>query len=125
MGLLKNKPVIILGICCLVLLFINMQSCSQGKKCLQAKQKGEIKLYDAEKALNDTLEAKSGLEARLGKTEAALAEVRSALETAQKALLQEQMINKSLNVEIEKLRALNNALENDLKDAVASGKVKK
>jgi len=64
------------------------------------------------------------LKARLGKTEAALAEVRSALETAQKALLQEQMINKSLNVEIEKLRALNNALENDLKDAVASGKVK-
>lgn len=125
MEFLKNKVVIILGVCCLVLLLVAVQSCVQSNKCLQVKQKEEIKRYDAEKALNDVSQEKASLEAALRKAEATLTEERAAAETMQKTLLQEQLVNKSLKAEIDKLRKLNSALENDLKNAMVSGKAKK
>ncbi|HOU37217.1 MAG TPA: hypothetical protein PK562_08120, partial [Candidatus Omnitrophota bacterium] len=92
MEFLKNKVVIILGACCIVLLLVAVQSCVQGNKYLKVKQKEEIKRYDAEKALNDVSQEKASLEAALRKAEAALAEERAALETTKKTLLQESLL---------------------------------
>lgn len=125
MEFLKNKLVVVLGICNIVFLLVAVQSCVQGRKYLAVKHGEEIKRYDAEKSLNDVKQEKDALEAALRKAEESFAGERAVFDAAQKTLLQEQLINQSLKAEIDKLRKLNSALENDLKNAVVSGKAKK
>lgn len=125
MEFLKNRLVVVLGVCNIVFLLVAVQSCVQGKRYIAVKHNEEIKRYDAEKALNDVKQEKERLETALQKNEETLSQERADFEAAQKTLLQEQLINKSLKAEIDKLRKLNNALENDLKNAVVSGRAKK
>ena len=125
MDVLKNRIVIILGILNVIFLLVAVDSCTKSKKCIDVKRKEEIMRYDAEKELNKVTGDKLAAEDKVHKVEASLAQANSVLETAQKALLQEQLINKSLKSEIEKLSKLNNALEEDLKNALVSGKSEK
>jgi hypothetical protein len=121
----KNRIVIVLGILNVIFLLIAVNSCTQGKKYLDVKRREEIKRYDAEQELNKIAGDKQAIESKMQKAEAALAQASADAETAQKALLQEQLINKSLKAEIEKVSKLKDALEQDLKNALVSGKSEK
>lgn len=122
MDVLKNRIVIILGILNVIFLLVAVNSCTQGKKCIDVKRREEIKRYDAEQELSKISNEKVSIEARIQKAEATLAEATATIETTQKALLQEQLVNKSLKTEIEKVSRLKDALEQDLKNALVAGK---
>jgi hypothetical protein len=122
---LKNRIVIVLGILNVIFLLIAVNSCSQSRKCIDVKRREEIKRYDAERELNKVSNDKLAVEEKLQQAETSLSQVSVTAETAQKSLLQEQMINKSLKSEIEKISRLKDALEQDLKNALVSGKAEK
>jgi len=122
---LKNRIVIVLGVLNVIFLLIAVNSCSQSKKCIDVKRKEEIMRYDAERELNRVSSDKAAFEEKMLKAEAALAQASGAAESAQNALTQEQLVNKSLKAEIAKLSRLKDALEQDLKNALGSGKSEK
>jgi uncharacterized membrane protein YhiD involved in acid resistance len=122
---LKNRIVIVLGVLNVVFLLIAVNSCSQCKKCIDVKRKEEIMRYDAERELNRVSNDKAAFEEKMLKAEAALTQASGAAESAQKAFAQEQLVNKSLKAEIAKLSRLKDALEQDLKNALGSGKSEK
>jgi hypothetical protein len=122
---LKNRIVIVLGILNVIFMLIAVNSCSQSKKCIDAKHKEEIMRYDAQQELNKISRDKLSIEEKMRLAETSLSQATAAAETAQKALLQEQLVNKSLKVEIEKVSRLKDALEQDLKNALVSGKSEK
>jgi len=122
---LKNRIVIVLGILNVIFLLIAVNSCSQSRKYIDVKHKEEIKRYDAEQELNKVSNDKLEIEDKMRKVEEALSQAGAAVESSQKMLLQEQLVNKSLKAEIEKLRRLNDALEQDLKNTLVSGKSEK
>jgi septal ring factor EnvC (AmiA/AmiB activator) len=119
---LKNRIVIVLGILNVIFLLIAVNSCSQSKKCLDVKHREEIMRYDAQQELNKVSNDKLAIEDKMRKVEGDLTQANASVETAQKALLQEQLINKSLKAEIEKVSRLKDALEQDLKNALVAGK---
>ena len=125
MDALKNRIVIVLGVLNVIFLLIAVNSCSQSKKCIDVKRKEEIMRYDAERELNRVSSDKAAFEEKMLKAEAALAQASGAAESAQNALTQEQLVNKSLKAEIAKLSRLKDALEQDLKNALGSGKSEK
>ena len=122
MEVLKNRIVIVLGILNVIFMLIAVNSCSQSKKCIDVKRKEEIKRYDAERELNKVSSDKSAIEDKIQKVETALSQASADAESAQKALLQEQLITKSLKAELEKVSRLKDALEQDLKNALVAGK---
>jgi septal ring factor EnvC (AmiA/AmiB activator) len=119
---LKNRLAVILGILNVILLLVAVNSCSQRRMSIDVKHKEELKRYDAEKELNKVSGDKLRIEDSLKKLAGEMEQARTDLESAKKALLQEQLINKSLKGELEKLSKLKDALEQDLKNALVSGK---
>jgi hypothetical protein len=119
---LKNRLAVILGILNVILLLVAVNSCSQSRMSIDVKRKEELKRYDAEKELNKLSSDKLRIEDEMKKLSGEMAREKVDLESAQKALLQEQLINKSLKGELEKLSKLKDALEQDLKNALVSGK---
>ncbi|MCU0650633.1 MAG: hypothetical protein MUC52_00160 [Candidatus Omnitrophica bacterium] len=122
MDILKNRVAVILGVLCVILCLVSVNSCIQGRMGIDAKKKEELKRYDAEKELSKVSGDKALLEDTLRKIQQEMAQNKADLENAQKALLQEQLINKSLKNELDKVNKLKEALENDLKNALVSGK---
>ena len=122
MEFLKNRVVVILGVCNIIFLLVAVNSCLQTRRYNDVKRNEEIRRFDAEQELNKITLAKTAVENKLQETEAALSQGAALLETTQKSLLQEQLINKSLKAELDKLRKLNSALEQDLKNTLGSGK---
>ena len=121
----KNRVVVILGVLNIIFLLVAVNSCMQGKKCIDVKHKEEILRYDKEQELNKISNEKSAIEEKLRRAETDVTQGKASAETAQKALLQEQLVNKSLKAEIDKLSKLKDALEQDLKNALVSGKSEK
>jgi septal ring factor EnvC (AmiA/AmiB activator) len=118
---LKNRVVIVLGIVTVIFFLVAVNSCMQSKKCLDVKHKEEILRYDKEQELNKISNEKNSIEEKLRKLETEMAREKTAAETTQKALLQEQLINKSLKVEIDKLSKSKEALKQELDKALVSG----
>jgi hypothetical protein len=119
---LKNRLAVILGILNVIFLLVAINSCSQNRKIIDVKRKEEIKRYDAEKELNKISSDKLRIEDEMKKLVQETAQEKADLESAKKTLLQEQLVNKSLKGELEKLSKLKDALEQDLKNALVSGK---
>jgi len=123
--LLKNRLVVILGILNVILLLVAVNSCSQSRMSIDVKRKEELKRYDAEKELNRLSGDKLKIEDSMKKLSGDMEQAKADLESAQKALLQEQLVNRSLKGELEKLSKLKDALEHDLKNSLVSGKSEK
>lgn len=122
MDVLKNRLAVILGILNVILLLVAVNSCSQYKKSIDVKGKAEVKSWEWEEKFNKVSGDKLLLEDAMKKFSQEMAQSKADVESAQKALLQEQLINKSLKGELEKLSKLKDALEQDLKNALVSGK---
>jgi predicted nuclease with TOPRIM domain len=119
---LKNRLAVILGILNVILLLVAINSCAQSKKSIDVKKKAELQSWEWNDKFNKVSDAKTALEDSVKKLTGEMEQAKSDLESAKKALLQEQLINKSLKGELEKLSKLKDALEQDLKSALVSGK---
>jgi len=124
-NVLKNKTVIVLGVLNVIFLFIAVNSSLESKKCIDVKRREELQRFDAEQELNKITGEKQAVEAKLKKLEAEFAQVSESADAAKKSLTQEQLVNQSLKSDLEKLRKLKEALEQDLKNALISGKTEK
>jgi succinate dehydrogenase/fumarate reductase flavoprotein subunit len=122
---IKNQLVLILGILCVLFLIVAVSSCQEKSRFKKAKEK-EINLrFDVEEQLKKVMDEKAAFEAKAKQLAQALEQQKSLAETAQKALVQEQLVNTSLKNEIVKISRLKDALEEDLKNALVAGKTDK
>jgi len=68
------------------------------------------------------MQEKLALEEKAKAKENEAAELRVALEAAQKALVQDQLVSQGLKAELQKITKLNEDLEEQLKQALVNGK---
>lgn len=118
---LKNRFILILVILATIFFMGTIRSCSTVKKLKTALielDKEKAISWDAEQKTNELKKEKITLEKQLEETKATH-------EVAQKALLQEQLVNQSLKEELDKVTKLKDKLEEDLKEALVTDKSKK
>lgn len=120
--LLKGKLVPVLGILNVIFLLLWVASCNDTRKFKSARDKEMDTRLESEQKLGIFVKEKSGLEEKFKKIQQELAEERSALESTKKLLTHEQLIANSLKSELEKISKLKEALEQDLKEALAKSK---
>ena len=77
---------------------------------------------DLEEKMGKFMQEKQALEKKINDLTQALEEEKAGHRTTQKALLQEQLVNQSLKEEIVKVTKLKETLEEDLKEALVTGK---
>ena len=117
---IKSKSLLILSILIVLFFLSTVSSCISLHKLRGLKDKEMISRLTAEEDKSIALKDKAVTTEKLKRIEQSFEEEKSAHQLAQKALLQEQLINQSLKDELQKVSKLNAALEQDLKDALAS-----
>lgn len=119
---LKNRLTLIVGILCLILLIVAVNSCQQTDRFRKAKEKESSLRFDIEEKLSNAMNAKTSAEEKARRLEQSVEQLTAEIETTRKALVQEKMVNDSLKEEIVKINKLKDALEEDLKNALATGR---
>jgi chaperonin cofactor prefoldin len=117
---LKTRLVIILGVLTAIFFISTVSSCSNAARQKSLREKEMMTRLDSEEKLSKFLQEKQSLESKLASANKALEEEKSGSDAAKKALLQEQLINQSLKDELQKVSKLKEALEIDLKEALAA-----
>lgn len=119
---IKNRLILILVVLTIIFFMGTIRSCSTARKLkvtLFELDKEKSASWDSEQKINELKKAKDAREKEL-------TDVKAAHEITQKALLQEQLVSKSLKEELERVVKLKEKLEEDLKEAlVQSGKSKR
>ncbi len=118
----KNRIILILGILTVIFFIGTVSSCSNAKRQKVARDKEMAARLDLEEKMNKFGQEKLALEKKITALSQELAEVQATGETTNKALLQEQLVSDSLKKEILKLTKLKEKLEEDLKEALVTGK---
>jgi hypothetical protein len=124
---IKDRIIMALVILNVIFLILAVGSCNDNRKQRKLKDQEISTRLDIEKQMADYTKLKTELEVALKTNQQTLEEERVGQEATRKALLQEQLINKSLKEELEKITKLKEALEEDLKEALVekTSKVKK
>jgi hypothetical protein len=124
---IKDRIIMALVILNVIFLILAVGSCNDNRKQRKLKDQELSTRLDIEKQMADYTKLKTELEVALKTNQQTLEEERVGQEATRKALLQEQLINKSLKEELEKITKLKEALEEDLKEALVekTSKVKK
>lgn len=120
---LKTRLIIILGILTIIFFISTIGSCSSAARQKSLREKEMMTRLDSEEKLSKFQQEKQALDAKLTSVNQALEEEKAGLGAAKKALLQEQLVNQSLKDELQKVDKIKEALEEDLKEALA-GKAK-
>jgi predicted Holliday junction resolvase-like endonuclease len=121
-GSLKNRLIIILGILSLIFLVIAVTSCNRSMQ-QDSKRKAEIlKRMNAEESVSNLSRDKEVSLKKIDTLTKELAAAKSELETAQKSLKQEQLVNQGLKDEVLKLTKIKEKLEADLKEALIAAR---
>lgn len=111
----------ILGIACVLLLIISVGSCSKLLRLGSELNKEKSSRFTAEEEATAYSREKAALEARLADSEREMESLKQDAASAKKMLTQEQLLNKSLKTELDKITKLKEALEADLRQAIATG----
>jgi hypothetical protein len=115
---LKTRVILALGILCVILLIVAVNSCS-GRLMQEQKWRKEMaQRLDSEDKAQKAQQEQSVLSEQLKKVKEDLGQKAKELEVASKKLMQEQLVNQNMKAELEKLSKLKEALEDDLKDAL-------
>lgn len=115
----------ILGAISLILFIGLASSCNRTYQQKMARDKEMASRLDLEEKMNKFLQEKTALEDKLRTQEKQLQEERSARDTAQKALLQEQLVNQGLKEELAKVGKARETPEEDLKETSSAIKKSK
>lgn len=119
---LKNRLALIVGIFCVIMLIVAVNSCQQTDRFRKAKEKESSLRFDVEEKLSDAMNARTSAEEKARRLEQSVEQLTAEIEAAKKALVQEKMVNDSLKEEIFKTNKLKDALEEDLKNAFVAGR---
>ncbi|MFH1888689.1 MAG: hypothetical protein ABH806_01210 [Candidatus Omnitrophota bacterium] len=117
---IKNRVIMILAILSMILFIGTIRSCG-----IAGKLKAVSVELDNEKAASwDSQQKMIELKNEKAAKEKEFEDVKADNETVKKALLQEQLVTKSLKEELEKITELKNKLEENLKEALVKNKSK-
>jgi small-conductance mechanosensitive channel len=116
---IKNRIILILGVSTLIFLLISLRSCSDAQQYRKARDKERDMKFEVEEKFT---REKLTMEEKLNAKEKELQEEKAGHGASKKALVQEQLVNQSLKEELLKVTKLKEALEEDLKEALVSGK---
>ena len=119
---MKDKLTIILSVICVILIIFNIGSCNNAYRQKSARDKEMGQRLDLEERLSKFNKEKT---VTLEKLQKDLEDEKAAHLVSKKALTEEQLINQSLKEELQKVVKVKDALEKDLKEALAGKKVKK
>lgn len=119
---LKNRIVIILAVLLAVFFFSALSSCNSAMRQKTRGDKEMAARLALEERMSKFSQDRSTLEEKAKAKEKEAQELKAALEGANRALVQEQLINESLKEELQKLTKLKEILESDLKQAKEAGK---
>jgi len=117
----KPNLTLVLGVVCIILLVSLIGSCATAQQQKAARQKEIATRMDAEEKMAALQQEKAAVEQTVTALSKTLEELKASSEADKKVLMQEQLVNKSLREELQKLTKLNVALEQDLKEALAKG----
>jgi len=119
---LKNRIVIILAILSLMFFFGTLSSCNSAMRQKAGRDKEMATRIQLEESVSKFLQERLVSEEKIKAKEKEAKEVKATLEATKKVLVQEQLVNQSLKDELQKITKLKEALEDDLKRALAKGK---
>lgn len=119
---LKNRIVIILAILSVIFFFGTISSCSSAIRQKAARDKEMVARLALEEKTSKYVQEKSVLEEKVKAKENQVQELKIALETANKALAQDQLVSQSLKEELQKVAKLKETLEEELKQARVNAK---
>ena len=115
---IKNRIILILAILTLIFFVSALSSCVNSRQSRNGRQEEIAKRLDAEEKLSKFTEVRSNLEKQLQ-------EEKAAHQATRKALVQEQLMTQNLKEELQKVSKLKDTLEENLKEALVSGKSSK
>ena len=118
----KEKPVVVLGILSLVLFIFNIGSCASSYGQSNARRKEMAQRMDTEEKMVRSNQEKAALLEKFKAKDKELEEEKAAGQAAKKALAQEQLVCQNLKDELQKVNKLKEALEDNLKEALAANK---
>ena len=121
----KNKLILVLAILTIIFFLISASSCINNRKQKIEKDREIASRMDLEEKLSKFNAEKAKLEDKITAMNKIIEEDKAAAESTQKTLLQEQLVNKSLKEELEKLTKLKEKLEENLKEALVASPKKK
>ena len=119
---LKNRIVIILAVVLTAFFFGTLSSCNSA---MRQKARGDKEMASRlvlEEKMSKFAQDRSALEEKAKAKEKEAQELKSTLESTNKSLIQEQMINQSLKEELQKVAKLKESLEDGSKQAKENGK---
>ncbi|MCX7662068.1 MAG: hypothetical protein N2Z79_05250 [Candidatus Omnitrophica bacterium] len=122
---LKNRIILILSILSVVFLITNINSCMEIRKEKRHKEREIAQRMELEERINKFSQEKTNWENNLDRCQKELEQTKEKLNTTEKALLQADLINKSLKEELDKVIKLKEILEEDLKEALVGKTDKK
>lgn len=121
---LKDRIILILSILTAIFFIGTVGSCGNTLRLRSSRDKEMALRLDSEEKINKFMQENQTLEKKLNDLTQELEAEKAGHQATQKALLQEQLVNQSLKEEIAKVTKLKEALEEDLKEALVTGKVK-
>lgn len=121
---LKNKLLLILAVLTVLFFVSSVSSCVRIFSLGKSKEREVLVRMNAEEEKLKLIQENSTLQEKLKKSEQALEEEKAGAQATKKALVQEQLVNQSLKDELEKVNKVKEALEADLKEALASKSTK-
>ena len=119
---LKNRLVVILAALTAVFFFATLSSCNSAMRQKSARDKEMSARLQLEEKMSKFSQEKGALEEKAKAKEKEADEAKQSFESAKKVLVQEQLVNESLKEELQKVTKLKEKLENDLENALVTGK---
>jgi len=121
-AMFKEKPVLILVILSLILFILNIGSCLSSYSQNAARRKEMAQRMDIEEKLIKVNQEKAALLEKFKAKDKESEEEKTVCQSAKKALIQEQLVCQNLKDELLKVTKLKEALEDNLKEALAANK---
>jgi hypothetical protein len=121
---LRSRIILILSILSAILFISNVGSCNNALRQKGARDKEMVTRLDLEEKMSKFAQEKRAMDEKLKALDKDLAEEKAAHEVTKKTLAQEQLVDQSLKDELTKISKLKDALEADLKEALAAKSAK-
>lgn len=118
----KNRIIIIFAILTVIFFIGAVSSCSDAKRQKLARDREMATRLDLEEKMSKFGQEKAAIEKNVEALSEKLTEEEAEHEITKKALLDEQLVNESLQKEVLKVTKLKEKLEEDLKEALVTGK---
>lgn len=119
---IKNRIILVLAILTVIFFFGTVGSCSNANRQRFAFNKEMGARLDLEEKMNKIMQDKTSIEDKLKEKDKELEEEKVTEEATKKSLAQEKLVTQSLKEELQKVTELKEKLEEDLKDALVTGK---